>query len=105
MAYRHHATGQMRRPLALAGIAFALSFIVVGAMAGQHSHTDTAESPAACAVCVSTQQAPVVTAPAQIPDLKLEDRRTPPEFDSRLAFQPSIATTDRARAPPASLAL
>ena len=96
MAYRSDATGRMGRPRALAGVAFALLFIVSGAMAGQHSHADTAESPAACAVCAST---------TQLPDLRLDYRSTPLDGGSRLAGRPAAASSDRARAPPAALPL
>ena len=105
MAYRSDATGRMGRPRALAGVAFALLFIVSGAMAGQHSHADTAESPAACAVCASTHQAPVLAAPTQLPDLRLDYRSTPLDGGSRLAGRPAAASSDRARAPPAALSL
>ena len=57
------AKGRTARPRASMSLAILLSFIAVNATAGQHSHVDSAESPTACAVCASTHQAPVSTAP------------------------------------------
>jgi hypothetical protein len=63
MAHMSIAKGRSGRPRASMSLAILLSFIAVSAMAGQHSHVDSAESPTACAVCASTHLAPVSTAP------------------------------------------
>jgi hypothetical protein len=63
MAHMSITKGRNGRPRVSMSLAIMLSFIAVSAMAGQHSHADSAESPTACAVCASTQQAPVSTAP------------------------------------------
>ncbi|MDX1394360.1 MAG: hypothetical protein R3195_08215 [Gemmatimonadota bacterium] len=56
-----------RRRHGSVGLAIALSFLFVSAWAGQHSHTGTAESPSACAVCASIHQAAASSAPTTQP--------------------------------------
>lgn len=101
MAQHSIAKGRTGRPRASMSLAILLSFIAVNAMAGQHSHVDSAESPAACAVCASTHQAPVSTAPQS------EISPVPPSMFQELIDGPvcSIPATERVsqrtRAPPA----
>ena len=87
---------------ALGGV-LVLSLVVSGAMEGRHSHTETAESSHACALCVLTHHAPITAVPQEIGVAPQDDRsRTPPSAPiepARSRIRPPV----RARAPPAPI--
>lgn len=96
----HMSTGGRNGPRVLTRLAIALSFLFVSALAGQHTHTDTAESAAACAVCASTHQAPVSTLPPAEPiAAPIFAALEAPAFDHR-ELRPADGSTRRTRAPP-----
>ncbi len=100
MVHRIDAKGRLGRLGALTGVVLALSFVFVSAMAGQHTHTDTAESPAACAVCASTQQAPITTAPTQLEIVVLDVHAWASRLGSTQPVRSTLWQADRSRAPP-----
>lgn len=105
MVHRLDAKGCRTGLGALTGVALALSMVFVNAVAGQHTHTGTAESPASCAVCVSTHQAPVTASPAASTLIPLAATTTPLSLEPEQELRAAVIPSYRTRAPPVSRSL
>lgn len=90
-----------RRWRASTSLALVLSILTLGLVSGQHSHSETAESSAACVVCVSGHHAPISSiAPAVLHFAPIDNAREGVRYAVDATRSP-LRGESPARAPPA----
>ena len=100
MAHRVDPGRIRRRVHALAGIAAAVSFLVVSVAAASHSHTGAAESAAACSVCELANKPGHTTRYYGPGTTGTHLLQAPPIAGRRAAPAPPRLSRHRSRAPP-----